>query len=152
MQVKGTVLVTRPGWPVLPSWSRIRWASNGRVLLDVVCGDTSVQSTTQSLISVPHGWPRDAGSGRFFATGRITGVIPGSTHSTHGTHQSVNFEGVDEFSASKLTASVRVNDAPTHIVAPGDGVIEVVPGRQSRFLPLPVAGFDDAGHNPRIST
>ena len=54
------------------------------------------------------------------------GVIPGSTHSTHGTHEPVILQGVDELSASKLTTPVRVNNAPTDIAAPGDSVIEGV--------------------------
>jgi hypothetical protein len=47
----------------------------------------------------------------------------------------MNSEGVDEFSASKLTASVRVNNASIHIAAPGDSVIEGV-NSETGFHPI----------------
>ena len=63
------------------------------------------------------------------------GVIPGSTHSTHGPHQPVILQSGDEFSASKLTTPVRVNNAPTDIAAPGDSVIEGV-NSETGFHPI----------------
>jgi len=63
------------------------------------------------------------------------GVIPGSTHSPHKTDQRVMAQGSDEFCASKLTTSVRVNDAPTHIPAPGDGVMNRV-NSEAGFHPV----------------
>src|SRR5690606_21658580 len=50
-------------------------------------------------------------------------VVAGRADAAHGSDHVVTVECTDEFPASKLRPSVRVDDAPGHAAAPRDGVV-----------------------------
>ena len=107
MHVLVPVFVTPPGGPVLPSWSQLRRALDNLRLLDLIPGGVSLQSRPRWLAATVRWMPRVTCSGRFLQQGEerfYGGVVPDSTNPLHGFDQFVRGQGMQELSASKLTA------------------------------------------------
>lgn len=129
-----TILVNRPGRPVLPSLSRIRCAPTGPTRLCRVSNGACVGYSRKQFIFSVSSCPMFASGGHCLQKleEAFQGcVVGGSLRLTHSVSSQPVRDGggLEEAFCSKLTTPIRMIDASGDVTASNDGVSLPIDGR-----------------------